>query len=198
MSCSSCFEQREGFGTSRKHFFPEASAKKKKKNWTKFLKKSVRKWVMKLKWMCMTSHWVSLSGIKHSLSLHSSHPPLPLFFFLNLCNYSNYGISNTPDIFQRQQDQNQPWETLFFMWSRSGGRGVTGAVSKRPALCRALKNLRLRRGTSLLFFSVFCSTPQAHPFMRIFGCFAGWTPELPELWGVSFYQPCSCPQPAAG
>lgn len=50
-------------------------------------------------------------------------PPLltPLFI-LSLCNYSSYSISNTSDIFQCQQDQNQPWETVFFMYSLNSNK----------------------------------------------------------------------------
>lgn len=125
----------------RKYVFQEASGGRGAgKDWTKSLKNCQK-----------MSHEDELNRDDCSLSAFVWYqtlllPPLltPLFV-ISLYNYSSYGISNTPDIFQCQQDQNQPWETfLYVQFQQQQGCQVTEAIYEQPALRRALKNLTLR------------------------------------------------------
>lgn len=134
--------------------------KEKKPRLDKIPQKTVRKWVMKLNWMCMTAHWVSLCGIKHSLSRSFHSVLLPPIFFPSLCNYSCYGISNTSDIFQCQRDQNQSWETVFFMYSFNSSEGVRPQKMSASSLPYAehLRTWSLEEEDHCIFLSVFSST----------------------------------------
>lgn len=114
------FEGRKCFVMGRKHVFQEASGGRGAgKDWTKSLKNCQK-----------MSHEDELNRDDCSLSAFVWYqtlllPPLltPLFV-ISLYNYSSYGISNTPDIFQCQQDQNQPWETVFYMYNFNSNKAV--------------------------------------------------------------------------
>lgn len=109
-------------------------------------------------------------------------PPPPCF--LKLCNYSSYGISNTPDILQCQQDQNQPYS----LCTASAAARLSDNRLPTNSLPHTERIKTWGLGEEDLCFSVFCWAASVHPFMCIFGRFAGWETELPGVLVVSFYQ----------